>query len=177
MTTRRRTRGPARAARAARRVWVNTKVNKSLTIDSVDILDLLTGVAETWMLFDSTILSIKIPWLSYSMEAAAVNAVRELAWYLITGKSTLDAVDFTPPRTSGVGPSMLYCGGSSARLAATAQSFTIDLTEGTPTIDINTMRRFKENDETLWLVIENASEAGDASFLVSGLVRTLLLVP
>ncbi len=163
-------------ARATRRVWVNSLVSKSLTIDSVDIVDLLTGAAE-FMLFDSTILGVKIPWLSYSMEAAATNAVREIAFYLMTGKKTLDALDMTVPRASGVGPSMLYCGGGSACLAATAQSLTIDLTQGVDTIDIKAKRRFTENDETLWMVIENASEAGDTVLKLNGLVRTLLLVP
>ncbi len=129
------------------------------------------------MMFDSTILGVKIPWLSYSMEAAATNAVREIAYYLITGKSTLDSVDFTVPRASGVGPAMLHCGGNSARLPATAASFSIDLRGGIETIDIRAKRRFKENEETLWMVIENASEAGDTVLKLNGLVRTLLLVP
>jgi len=173
-TTRRGRRSPSRG-RTSRRVWVNTLINTTVVIDTVQIVDLLGG-AENFMLFDSTILGVKIPWLSYTMVTSATVAIREFAYYLITGLATLDAVDFTPPRTTGVGPAMMHFGGISFLSGAIA-NVTSNLVSGVETVDIKAKRRFKENDTSLFLVMENASEVGDTAIQLSGYIRTLLLIP
>ena len=178
MTTARRGRRspPTRRPRTSRRVWVNKYVSSNLTVDTIALIDLLTP-AEEFMKFDCTVLGIVIPWLSYSFDGAAVNEIREIAVAIMAGNELLDAADVQVIRTSNVGPPWMWSKGTSALFAATAQTVTMDLISGQVDVRIKAKRRFTENNETLWLLAENAAAAGDANLVIKGLVRTLLLVP
>jgi len=162
--------------RTSRRVWVNTRINQSLTVDTIEIVDLLAGAAE-FMVFDCTVLAMMVTWLTYTSDLAATLGTREIAVAIHKGDELLDSADAISPRTSSIGPPWLWNKCSSARFAATAQSQTTDLISGENAVRIKAMRRFTENNQTLWLTVENASEAGDTNLNLSGMVRTLLLVP
>jgi len=177
MTTQRRgSRSPRRQARVSRRVWVNRFINAALTIDTVQIFNMLDNAAQ-FMLFDSTILRVLVENLSFSFDATATLGNRRVAFSFFTGPENLDSADVPTMLASGIGPAYMYLGMQSARLAAAAQSVTMDLTRNQQSIDIKAKRRFKENDTTLWLAIENDMITNDANLALEGCVRTLILVP
>ena len=177
MTNRnRRARRPAARGRTARLVWVNQFIDVALGLDSINIIDMLVSAVD-FMTFDTTIVSVKIPWLSVSNDAAAVEGIRAVSMALIVAPDAMDADDFTQLHTNSIGPPWLYYTGQSARFAATAQQITFDLVQNPGMIDVKANRRFRENDSTLWMLIQNDFAAGDANLNVRGFCRTLLRIP
>ncbi len=178
MTTQRRGRRSQRTprARTSRRVWANSTIATSLTVDAIQIIDML-AIADDFMLFDSTILSVLMTDLFVSFDAAAVLETRQFQIALLTGKNTLDSDDFLSLFASNIGPPYMWRTGKQARLAASVQAVTVDFTEGAHEIRIKAKRRFTENDETLWFVVQNNMNAGDSNVVLSGTCRVLLHIP
>ena len=179
MTTQRRgRRSQARPrVRTSRRVWVNEHVDLNLVVDTIQITDLLSA-ADQFMLFDATVLAVIAPTLTYTMSVAAVEERRSLRWALVVGKNTLDSDDVQTLFTDSIGAPWLYFGGFENRFAAVAAQFSVDfVAQNRAPIRVKAKRRFVENDDTLWLVIQNNSNAGDTNLNITGMFRTLLYVP
>ena len=177
MTNRNRRPPMRRPRRTSRKVWVNSQIDNILLVDTIVSIDLLSGVAQQFMLFDSTILGVVITDLSFTFDSEASASIRQMRWALETGKNTLDSADFQSLLASSIGPTWLHVGGATINLAAAAQSVSLDLLKGDSTLHVKAKRRFRENDATLWFIIENNLSAGDVNISVKGLFRTLLLVP
>ncbi len=175
-----RNRPPARRStrpgRTSRRVWVNTDVDLTLVVDTLQIVNLLTVAAE-FMLFDSTILQVVVADLAMSFTPTASANVRRVRWALETGKDTLDSPDIESIIGLTIGPSWLYTSGGSVNISNAQVPQNIDLLRGQADIRVKAKRRFRENDSTLWLIIQNNMSAGDASIKFTGMFRTLLLIP
>ena len=177
MTTRSRRFSPRRSGRrTSRKVWVNRIIQGALTIDTIQLFDMLTSAVD-FMKFDSTILRVLFPSLSVSFDATATLGNREFAFSVFTGPENLDSADVPDLFTSGIGQPHMSYAKNNFRLAATAQSVTTDLRPNGETLDIKAKRRFKENDTTLWLALQNNLITNDATIEINGLCRTLLLIP
>ncbi len=165
-----------RRPRTSRRVWVNTDVNLTLVVDTLQIVNLLTVAAE-FMLFDSTILAVVVADLALSFDPTASAGVRRIRWALETAKDQIDAADIESIIGSTIGPSWLHIGGSSVNLTNGQVPQNIDLLRGQTDIRVKAKRRFKENDHTLCLITQNNMTAGDANVTLTGMFRVLLLIP
>ncbi len=163
-------------ARTARLVWVNRHLSVTPTVDTLGANDLLSG-ADNFMVFDTTIVQVVIPWLSFTFTTDATQALREMRVALIVGPSSLDSVDFTGLYANSVGPAWLWTYGTGLMTEAIG-SITASLAGGgIDAVRVKSARRFRENESTLWLVHENRTEAGDSDLLLTGLIRTLIRVP
>ena len=154
---------------------MNHFINVALTVNTQQIINLLSTAA-TFMLFDSTILRVIIPSLALTYDAAANLGNRRVAVALETGKDTLDSADMQSLLSSSVGAPWMYYTRTENRLAAVAAATTQFLSppEG---IDIKSKRRFRENDSTLWMTVENQMDPADANLQLQGQARTLLRIP
>ncbi len=129
------------------------------------------------MVFDTTIVAVVIPLLQFTIVTDASVAVRECRAALTVGRNTLDTVDFASLFTNSTGPPWMWFGATAAIFGA-ATTVTLRLA-GPPGegVRIKAQRRFRENDQTLWLVLENRIEAGDSVPRVDGFIRTLIRIP
>ncbi len=177
MTSRNR-RFPARRRpqRTSRRVWVNQNIAVALTENSIQIIDLLDAAPE-FMLFDSTILRVILSPFFFSINISANQLIREVRYALFVGNELLDSADVPGLFTNTVGPPWMHVGGEGALFTAASQLATFDLTSGRPHIEVRAKRRFKENDATLWLAIQNEAHASDVSLRIDGYARTLIHIP
>ena len=157
-------------------VWINRQIGSVLTVDALTIFDLMTG-ADNFMKFDTTIVRVVIPTLRFSITTDATAAVRHCRIALTTGRDTLDVLDFQSLFVDSTGPPWLYVTGTAfASEGVSVNTLTLDSTLGRPQ-EIKSARRFKENDSTLWLVVENRAEAGDTALRIDGFIRTLVRIP
>jgi len=178
MTTRNRGRRSPRRTRTSRRVWVNKFIGVGgLAVDTTNIVDLLSS-AEEFMIYDATVLAVRIQYLMYTYTSDASDAIRSAGAALMTGHSNLDAADVTEgPLDSGVGPSWLWSAGVALRTdAAGLQTFNL-VSTNTNGVSVKAKRRFTENNEMLFLIFQTLGEAGDTELQLQGYARTLLLVP
>ena len=175
MTTRNR-RPPRTRARTSRRVWVNQNVETALTVNTRQIIDVLQAAPE-FMLFDTTILRVILAPLFFTTITTVTQGIREVRYSLFIGTELLDSDDSPTLFNNTIGADHMHVGGSGALFSSTTQLVTFDLTEGIEHIDVKAKRRFRENDSTLWLLVENEGVAGDVGLRMDGYVRTLLHVP
>ena len=175
MTSRNRTRRGK--SRTGRFVWANDTVSSALAIDTNLIIPLLVS-AENFMKFDTTVTRVVIPQFSVTANLAAVNEERRFRWAIFTGQENLDSDDVAGLFSDTIGMPWMATGGLTALFAATAQSATFDMVQANGSvIDIKAKRRFRENDQILWLQVQNQVATGDADILVSAFIRTLLWIP
>ncbi len=182
MTTRNRSfrRTSRRPRRTSCLVWVNKVVDGvSLTENGIDIVPLLTSAAD-FMLFDTTIVDIRIPYLVMTLTLGGATAgLRGCGAALMVGNENLDAADILDgPRSSNIGPPWMWQGGTISRLGASASEFSIAIvTPGRPQ-EVKAQRRFKENNQELFLITENlVVGADDSNVQISGYFRILLRIP
>ena len=179
MTTRRRrsrTRG-ARRGRTGRLVWVNREISLTGIIDARQTLDLLL-LAESFMVFDTTIVRVVIPELTFSFtNSGNTQNTRSARMALMVGQSSLDADDFEPLFTDSVGPPWLGLWGANALVNSSQLDLTLNLVEGFSHIDVASSRRFRENDATLFMILQNRCDSGDTGLEYRGYARTLIRIP
>ena len=172
---RRRVSRPGRS-RTARRVWVNEELATTLTINTIQIVDLMTAAVD-FMKFDATILGVILSGVTISWDAAATLGINRFGITLEIGKDTLDSADMESPLQTGIGPPWMFQQTAIFRQAAAAVTVNQGFGPVGDVIRIKSKRRFRENDATLWLTVENSMVAGATNIQLNGMARTLLLVP
>ena len=178
MTTRnrrsRRSRGSQR--RTGRNVWVNHDVNEIPVVNTLTTRNLLVN-AKDFMLFDTTIVNVIIEDLKWTFTSTSTSGTRRLAIALITGMDTLDAADFSSLYLDDVGPPYMVLLTKTIRVDdAGSLPHNVDITPQGPVV-VKAKRRFKENDATLWLIIQQLGPATDPNQELSGIIRTLIHIP
>jgi len=177
MTTRTSRARRAPRGRTARMVWVNTNVNFTGIIDGLQNLDLLAGAAE-FMVFDTTIVQVVIPELNFAFtNNALTTGNRQARAALQVGPTTMDSVDFQDLYSSSIGAPWMWFSGAGGRIPNTQTTLNLNLAHDENGVRVKAQRRFRENDSTLWLVVQNRTEAGDTGLQYDGFVRTLLRIP
>ena len=132
------------------------------------------------MVFDTTIVGIVIPQLTFRATVDATAGLREIRCALTVGKDTLDAGggDFQTLYATSIGAPWMWVVGRGLQSQGAA-SLTLSLS-GPAVSDvarIKAKRRFRENDSTVWLIHENRVNAGDTALQLKGFVRTLIYIP
>ncbi len=170
----RRTSQPRR--RTGRNVWVNEHFNILLSIDNINAVNLLAA-ADNFMTFDTTIVEVIMPVLAYEVRTDATIGTRQIRWALQVAPSTFDVADFETLYADSIGPPWMQTGGDAFKTAAVGDlNLSLTVANGGP-IRAKASRRFRENDSTLWLILENRSNAGDSSLTINGFSRTLIRIP
>ncbi len=177
MTNRNRSRAPRRPRRrTGRLVWVNRHIESGMAVDTLLSLDMLTAASE-FMVFDTTIVAVVINDLVLRLTTDATSGLRQVRCALVTGKDTLDAADFDDSLfANSIGPSYMWFGGNSLQTAAIS-NVTLPLTPVGEPVLVKSSRRFRENNQTLWLVAENRVNAGDSALQLNGHLRALIRIP
>jgi len=165
-----------RRGRTGRNVWVNTNVNSTLAPDAVQILDLLTPAAD-FMTFDTTVVSVIVVNLHYSFASLGPDHNVHIACGLLTAIDTMDANDAPIPLEDNIGPPWMGLLMKSERVSGVA-SQNIPLTPNSEALRFQAKRRFRENNSTVWLVMQS-SNAGiaDSGITLDGIIRVLIHIP
>ena len=172
-TTRRRSQ-PAR--RTGRNVWVNQSFNATLVIDGLAQVNLLT-VAQDFMTFDTTVVQVVITVFNYAVLTGPTVGTREIRYALILAPINMDASDHSTLFTDTIGPPYMYTGGDAFRTGAAGQlNLSLILANGGPIV-AKSKRRFRENDSSVFLLLDNESEADDTQLVVTGWARVLIHIP
>ena len=129
------------------------------------------------MTFDTTVVHVVIPDLAATFTVESSGGQIDFRFALITANNGMDVADFTQLFLSSIGPSWLYVGGAHIDSVINAK-IVLNFTSSGP-IHVRAKRRFKENNETLWMLVQNVVEGGTtlADTHWSGMTRTLLHIP
>jgi len=160
--------------RTGRNVWVNHDVNATPVVNSLSLLDIMQN-APDFMVFDTTVVSVIIESLNYSYVSIAPAGVRRISVGIMALHEGIDASDISPILVDGVGPPwMVLLENSHSISGLTVQNLSL-----TPTgpIHIKAKRRFRENETTLFLVIQSNHIAADTVPALIGIIRTLIHIP
>ncbi len=176
MTNRNRNRPTNRPRRTSRRVWVNETLGTALVVNTLTLVDLLSA-AQQFMIFDSTILRVLLGPFYFSINLSANQLIREVRYAVFTGPQTLDAADVESLFGDSIGPAYMHVGGLGGLFTAQSQLVTLDLNPDGASVDIKAKRRFRENDQTVWLAVQNVVHASDTTLRIDGWARTLIHVP
>ncbi len=127
-------------------------------------------------MFDSTILSIVIAGLTWSYDTVDPAGNRHISCVFLTGNDALDTNDFQVPLADSVGPAWMGTLWSSERnTGVQAQTQQLVPPEG---MRFKSKRRFRENNETLFMVVQSfAPHNNDTNLTLDGMVRTLIRIP
>ena len=178
MTNRNR-RMPARRSsgrrRTGRNVWVNQNLNEVL-LDNGTVLFPILDAAEEFMKFDVTIKAVILPNFSNQWTIGIPHEYQMRAALLVAHEG-LDASDLTDlPFADSVGPPWLgVLGHSSFRDGG---SHDIQLSGGgNPIIQFRAQRRLRENNSTLFMMVQTVVSSATVANQISGMARTLLHIP
>ncbi len=178
MTTRNRRSGRRSGTRrrTGRNVWVNQSLNFPLSGGGITAVNLLDSAAD-FMTFDTTIVAVIVTDLHVSYEILGSGGFVSVRVALQTAPSMMDSADFETLFINSIGPPWMWTRGRTSRNSI-GDLVNLDFTptEGTR---IKAKRRFRENDSTLFLVIQSLLEAGttiDNANMI-GMFRTLLHIP
>ncbi len=162
--------------RTGRNVWVNQNISFSPADNALTVAPMLTPAAE-FMIFDTTIVHTIITSLNWTGQIDDSGGLIQMAIALVTALDTADAADFQTLFLDSIGPTWLYYNRVGSRESINAV-FNIPLTP-VGAIHVKAKRRFKENNTTLFLLVQTVIEAGTnvSSDLLSGMVRTLIHIP
>ncbi len=157
-------------------VWVNQAINNSaLTANGVNLIALL-GQAGDFMVFDTTIMAVYLH-LDFSLVTSADRLVRKVGVALAVHPDTLDAADITEgPLQSSIGPPWMWHSTTGIQIAAVGE-LTLPLPAFESNAHVKAKRRFRENNSTLFLEVENIVHANDTLPILNGFVRTLIRIP
>ncbi len=148
----------------------------SLANNGIAIVNLLAG-ADNFMTFDTTIVETIIPVLNFSCTTNATDAIRGIRVALLVAPSTHDASDMTRLFTDSIGPPWMWFAGDELRTNAIGKLNLSLAFSSAGAIRAKSKRRFRENESTLFLVIDNQTESGDTILFLSGFCRTLIHIP
>jgi len=160
--------------RSGRMVWVNHDLNLVLAPNTIQLQNLLVN-APDFMLFDSTIQTVIIEDLSFTFDSLAPAGLRRIAIGLIVAQELIDPDDLAAPLVDGTGPGWLGMLTTALNLSGVAPQ-NMSLTPHGPQ-RFNAKRRFRENDVTLHMQMQNVTPASDTNLKLSGIIRTLLHIP
>ncbi len=156
---------------------MNQHLSEVIVAGAIMPIDLLVAASD-FMTFDTTIVSVVIPELNFSFVAEATTDVRDFRYALLLANSLIDGADLQSFFTDSIGAPWMYTGGLSTKLSGAAGSVDMNLVfqNGGPII-AKSKRRFRENDSTVFLVVDSRLDAGDTVPLVTGFTRTLIHIP
>ena len=171
----------SRTRRSGRFVWVNRAFAPTALVNNVlQAFDLL-AVAPEFMVFDTTITRVHVPFLQVDFSPDATEGYREIRWNLQVARTTMDAPqDFQSMQVDSVGPPWMHTAGIGVQLPAglpAGSQQNLLLSDTRNPADIKAKRRFRENSVTLFLLVETNMNAGDTGLSMNGLIRTLLWIP
>ena len=166
-------RGPRR--RTGRNVWVNHDVNQIPIGNQLGTKDLLTGAAKDFMLFDTTVVRTIIQNLTWTFDSLAPAGTRRMAVAMLQGHTNLDQADFSNLLVDDVGPAYLGILSRTINVSGVAP-VTLEITPPEPVI-WKSQRRFKENNQTIWLLHQNITPAADTNQQLTGYIRMLIHIP
>ena len=178
MTTARRGRRTSRPRRSVRRVWVNDQISLGgNAINTVILVDLLAAASD-FMVFDSTILAVRISHLLGSFTSSSSTVTNTIAAALMVGNENLDVADIVDrPRAGHIGPPWLWHSSVALRTGSVAiQNFNL-VSSTTGGILVKAKRRLTENNQTLWLIVDSNMGGSETDFQIDGYFRTLILIP
>ena len=166
--------------RTARLTWVNFVDNfaNSVTDGSFQAVDVL-GSAQAFQKSDATIVKVIG---SIEITHVALGAVPsedfEDFLSLYVAEEGITATDLPDQNTPGDQAAYLWTGyAAGRRIGNTGAGGVADPSlHLTFPLNVNAMRRFREDGKTLWLIVRNSSGTGE-SLLWSAYIRTLLRTP
>ncbi len=134
------------------------------------------------MKFDVTLLAVRISYLLWSFKtASSVPGLRRAGAALMVAHENLDAADVTEgPLDTHVGPPWMWQQAVALDIDNLDTTFNFNLvSSNTGGIMVKAKRRLRENNATLWLVLDNEDTVGvsDTELFFSGYFRTLLFIP
>ena len=170
-----------RTAKTGRLTWANRFIAypQSLAATGRQFFDLLAS-AESFQKFDSTIVHV-IGALSFTYIQVAAGSSSEdciVGAYLYVADDNLQLTNFPDLTAEATQPSYLWTHYHAARILRTTETAGDQADNSLnwyAPLDVKAMRKFRENNKTLWLVIDNISTTH--SLLFGGLIRTLVRIP
>ncbi len=158
-------------------VWVNQKISNSMVSDVVSSVGLL-GAASDFMLFDTTIMAVRISHLQVSFDGNATTAIKEYAAALIVGNEQLDSTDFDSLLNTSIGAAWMWHGLVTLRTPGPSITNLNIVSNFTSGLLVKAKRRFRENNQDLFLVSEyNDGGQVDTTIIQRGFVRILIRIP
>ena len=167
--------------RPARLTWVNfyDPWANSLATGVTQALDVL-GSAEVFQKFDSTIVKV-LGSLSYQFGQVPVGTSTidfGVAAYLYVADEAIAAANLPDLTDPTVQAAYLWTYIREARLVRVVDGSLVDTADPsinvTIELSVDAQRRFRENNKTLWLVIQNI---GVGTFLWGAYLRSLVRIP
>ena len=156
-------------------VWINENINSVIVQNSIQIINLLTAGRE-FMLFDTTIMSVIVTDLAFTGVSDATVGKRQIRCALLVAIDTIDSADMPALFSDTVGTPWLGVWGNTALVTA-SQAYTISLSS-IPAMRFAAKRRFRENNASLFLVVQNViAGGGDTALALDGMIRTLVRIP
>ena len=182
MTMRRQRSSPVGSRkRSGRNVWINTALtNGVVSPNAITIFDLWPGgTTPQFMTFDTTIQAVRISSLQQTSLTAAVATTRKVACSLLLATRQLDFADIIfGLLATGTGPPWMWHSFSQLAIRVVSDLNLILVSSAlTNGVTVRAKRRLRENDMTLWLVVENINGAGDTDTRLNGYFRTLMRIP
>ena len=114
--------------------------------------------------------------MAYAFNTDTTSGKRQVRIAFQVAPSTMDGDDFESLFADSIGPPWMGMLGRTVNFANIATAATFDLLAGAP-IRFKARRRFRENDSTLFMVIQNLTPGVDTDLTLDGMVRTLIRIP
>ena len=170
------------AARTSRLTWINfvDRFPNTLAAGVRVAFDILAA-AEVFQKFDSTIVKV-LGTLSFNAVQVPVGEstddVDQYA-YLYVADENLPLANMPDQKDGTVQAAYLWTHHRGARIARVVDGTLVDTADPSLNwsveLDVKAQRRFRENNKTLWLVIDNGST--NKTMLWSAYLRTLVRIP
>jgi len=161
-------------------VWVNERLDQAGVASNGNTIHPLLTAASDFMVFDTTIVGVRISSLGISSAlTSAVAGVRQVGAALFTAQENIDSADVLDGALGiHIGPPwMWHAMGQFHSTGAAPLQLPLVSSVGTNGVLVKSRRRFKENNSTLFLLLSTDVDAGDASYTATGYFRTLLHIP
>ena len=162
--------------RTGRNVWVNEHIGVALPPNSFSFTELLTEAAE-FMVFDTTVVHIVIPAFFIQATFLVSDGLVTTRYAIIKASKLADGDDFEQLFIDSIGPPWLGVFGGSITGDPGPHGLNI-AGGGAPVLHFKAKRRFTENNDTLWLLMQSANSGGaTGTTTVEAMVRTLIHIP
>ena len=171
-----------RRARPARLTWINslTAFPQSLAAGVNTFVDLCAS-AEAFQKFDSTIVkvlgSINFTWLQLDVGVSTLDC--SVMAYMYVADEAIPQASMPDIEDPSVQPAYLWTFARSHRLRRVTDGALVDTADDSVNwwerLDIGAQRRFRENNKTLYLRVQNTST--NATLLWGAYIRTLVRIP